>query len=73
MAGFHADSFQKPRLLMKFLKETKAAGIKTGAHHTDAQSYDAIYSCKVMKEQNVSGTKSSLSADRLAIKEGLRL
>ena len=25
-----------------------------------------------MKEQNVSGTKSSLTADRLAIKEGLK-
>ena len=59
---------------MRNLKETKAAGIKKlEAHHTDAQSYDAIHLfAKVMKEQNVSGTKSSLTADRLAIKEGLK-
>lgn len=75
MAGFHADSSPKARAFNdKFVKETEAAGIKKlGAHHSDAQSYDAIYLfAKVMKEQNVSGTKSSLTADRLAIKEGLK-
>ena len=75
MAGFHADSSAKAKAFNeKFVKETKAAGIKKlGAHHTDAQSYDAIHLfAKVMKEQNVSGNKSSLTADRLAIKEGLK-
>ncbi len=75
MAGFHADSSPKAKAFNeKFVKETKAAGIKKlGAHHSDAQSYDAIYLyAKVMKEQNVTGAKSNVAAERLAIKEGLK-
>ena len=75
MAGFHADSSPKAKAFNeKFVKETKAAGIKKlGAHHSDAQSYDAIYLyAKVMKEQNVTGSKSNVAAERLAIKEGLK-
>jgi len=75
MAGFHADSSAKAKAFNeKFVKETKAAGIKKlGAHHSDAQSYDAIYLyAKVMKEQNVTGSKSNVAAERLAIKEGLK-
>ena len=75
MAGFHADSSPKAKAFNeKFVKETKAAGIKKlGAHHSDAQSYDAIYLyAKVMKEQNVTGSKSDVAAERLAIKEGLK-
>ena len=75
MAGFHADSSTKAKAFNeKFVKETKAAGIKKlGAHHSDAQSYDAIYLyAKVMKEQNVTGSKSNVAAERLAIKEGLK-
>ena len=75
MAGFHADSSPKAKAFNeKFVRETKAAGIKKlGAHHSDAQSYDAIYLyAKVMKEQNVTGSKSNVAAERLAIKEGLK-
>ena len=75
MAGFHADSSAKAKAFNeKFVKETKAAGIKKlGAHHSDAQSYDAIYLyAKVMKEQNVTGSKSNVAAEGLAIKEGLK-
>ena len=75
MAGFHADSSPKAKAFNeKFVKETKAAGIKKlGAHQSDAQSYDAIYLyAKVMKEQNVTGSKSNVAAERLAIKEGLK-
>jgi branched-chain amino acid transport system substrate-binding protein len=75
MAGFHADSSSKAKVFNeKFVKATSAAGIKKlGAHHTDAQSYDAIYLfAQVMKEQSISGSKSNLKAERLAIKEGLK-
>ena len=75
MAGFHADSSPKATAFnQKFLKGTKAAGInKLGAHHTDAQSYDAVYLyAQVMSEQNVSGDKSNLAKERLAIREGLK-
>ena len=75
MAGFHADSSPKANAFnKKFVAETTAKGIKKlGAHHTDAQSYDAIYLyAQVMKEQNVTGDKKNLAADRLAIREGLK-
>jgi branched-chain amino acid transport system substrate-binding protein len=75
MAGFHADSSPKASAFnKKFVTETSAKGIKKlGAHHTDAQSYDAVYLfAQVMKEQSVSGEKTNLTADRLAIKEGLK-
>ena len=75
MAGFHADSSPKAKAFnQKFVKETKAAGIKKlGAHHSDAQSYDAIYLyAQVMKEQKVTGSKGNVAAERLAIKEGLK-
>jgi branched-chain amino acid transport system substrate-binding protein len=75
MAGFHAESSPKANAFNKeFVKQTNARGIKKlGAHHTDAQSYDAVYLyAQVMKEQNISGTKSNLAADRLAIREGLK-
>ena len=75
MAGFHADSSPKAKAFNeKFVRETKAAGIKKlGAHHSDAQSYDAIYLyAQVMKEQKVTGSKGNVAAERLAIKEGLK-
>ncbi len=75
MAGFHADSSPEAKAFNeRFVSETNAVGIKKlGAHHTDAQSYDAIHLfAKVMKEQNITGTKSNLESERLAIKEGLK-
>ena len=75
MAGFHADSSPEARVFNdRFVSETNAVGIKKlGAHHTDAQSYDAIHLfAKVMKEQNITGSKSNLESERLAIKEGLK-
>ena len=71
MAGFHADSSPEARVFNdRFVSETNAVGIKKlGAHHTDAQSYDAIHLfAKVMKEQNITGSKSNLESERLAIK-----
>ena len=75
MAGFHADSSPEAKVFNdRFVSETNAVGIKKlGAHHTDAQSYDAIHLfAKVMKEQNITGSKSNLESERLAIKEGLK-
>ena len=75
MAGFHADSSPEARVFNdRFVSETNAVGIKKlGAHHTDAQSYDAIHLfAKVMKEQKITGSKSNLESERLAIKEGLK-
>ena len=63
MAGFHADSSPEARIFNdRFVSETNAVGIKKlGAHHTDAQSYDAIHLfAKVMKEQTLPDLKATL-------------
>lgn len=75
MAGFHASaSPAAAEFNEKFIAENAARGIrKLGAHHTDAQTYDAIYLlAKVMTEQAITGDADVLEDERLAIREGLK-
>ncbi|MDA9930534.1 ABC transporter substrate-binding protein [Alphaproteobacteria bacterium] len=75
MAGFHADSSPAATAFnTKFMAEANKRGInKLGAHHTDAQSYDAVYLfAQVMKDAAISGDAGKVEDERLAIREGLR-
>lgn len=75
MAGFHKDSSPAAAEFdEKFIAANAERGIrKLGAHHTDAQSYDAIYLfAKVMEEQGITGDPAKLAEERLAIREGLK-
>jgi len=75
MAGFHKDSSPAATEFdAKFIAANAAVGIrKLGAHHTDAQSYDAIFLfAQVMTEQGITGDPDKLEAERLAIREGLK-
>ncbi len=75
MAGFHKDaSPEATGFNEKFIAANAERGIrKLGAHHTDAQSYDAIYLfAKVFEEQGITGDPANLEAERLAIREGLK-
>jgi len=75
MAGFHADASEAATAFnKKFVAEATKRGInKLGAHHTDAQSYDAVYLfAQVMKEQGISGDTDKVEAERLSIREGLK-
>lgn len=75
VAGFHKDSSSEAAAFnAKFIAENEARGIrKLGAHHTDAQSYDAIHLfAQVFAEQGITGDPAKLAAERLAIREGLK-
>ena len=75
MAGFHKDSSPAAAdFNARFIAENEARGIrKLGAHHTDAQSYDAIHLfSQVMTEQGITGDPSKLDDERLAFREGLK-
>ena len=75
MAGFHKDSSPEASAFTEqFIAENAERGIrKLGAHHTDAQSYDAIHLfAQVMEEQGITGDPARLEDERLAIREGLK-
>lgn len=75
MAGFHKDSSpEAAEFDAKFIEATAEMGIrKLGAHHSDAQSYDAVYLfAKVMEEAGITGDPANLAEERLAIREGLK-
>jgi branched-chain amino acid transport system substrate-binding protein len=75
MAGFHKDSSPEASAFTEtFIAENAERGIrKLGAHHTDAQSYDAIHLfAQVMEEQGITGDPGKLEDERLAIREGLK-
>ncbi|MEM8665433.1 MAG: ABC transporter substrate-binding protein, partial [Pseudomonadota bacterium] len=75
MAGFHKDSSPAAtEFNEKFIAENADRGIrKLGAHHTDAQSYDAVHLfAKVFEEQGITGDPAKLEEERLAIREGLK-
>lgn len=75
MAGFHKDSSPEAAAFeQNFIEATAEMGIrKLGAHHSDAQSYDAIHLfAKVMEEQGITGDPAKLEEERLAIREGLK-
>ena len=75
MAGFHADASPEANSFnSKFIKMANDRGInKLGAHHTDAQSYDAVYLfAQVMEEQGISGYAGKVEDERLAIRDGLK-
>ena len=75
MAGFHKDSSPAAAEFdAKFIAANAERGIrKLGAHHTDAQSYDAVYLfAQVMAEQGITGDPAKLAEERLAIREGLK-
>ena len=75
MAGFHADASPAAGAFNeKFISMATERGInKLGAHHTDAQSYDAVYLfAQVMKEQGITGDASKVENERLAIRDGLK-
>lgn len=75
MAGFHKDSSPAAaEFNEKFIAENAERGIrKLGAHHTDAQSYDAVYVlAKAIEAANVTGDADELSDERLAIREALK-
>ena len=75
MAGFHKDaSPAAAEFDAKFIAANAERGIrKLGAHHTDAQSYDAVYLfAQVMGEQGITGDPAKLEDERLAIREGLK-
>ena len=75
MAGFHKDSSPAATAFNEqFIAENEARGIrKLGAHHTDAQSYDAIHLfAQVFAEQGITGDPDKLADERLAIREGLK-
>ena len=75
MAGFHADASPAANSFnAKFVAEANNRGInKLGAHHTDAQSYDAVYLfAQVMKEQSITGEAGKVDDERLSIREGLK-
>ena len=70
VAAFQAQTV----LFEKFISMATERGInKLGAHHTDAQSYDAVYLfAQVMKEQGITGDASKVENERLAIRDGLK-
>ena len=75
MAGFHKDSSPEAAAFTEtFIAENAERGIrKLGAHHTDAQSYDAIHLfAQVMEEQGITGDPAKLEDERLAIRVGLK-
>jgi branched-chain amino acid transport system substrate-binding protein len=75
MAGFHKDSSPAAaEFNEKFIAENAARGIrKLGAHHTDAQSYDAMFLfAQVMKEQGITGDPAKLANERTAFRDGLK-
>ena len=75
MAGFHKDSSPAAtEFNEKFIAENESRGIrKLGAHHTDAQSYDAMFLfAQVMEEQGITGDPAKLEDERLAFREGLK-
>ena len=75
VAGFHKDaSPAAAEFNEKFIAANAERGIrKLGAHHSDAQSYDAVYLfAKVMGEQGVTGDADKLADERMAIREGLK-
>jgi branched-chain amino acid transport system substrate-binding protein len=59
----------------KFLEEAKKRGVnKTGAHHVDASAYDIVYVyADAMRRASVTGDASKAKAERLAIREALRM
>lgn len=75
MAGFHKDSSpEAAEFDAKFIEANAKVGIrKLGAHHSDAQSYDAIYLfAKVMEEQGITGDPAMLEEERLKFRDGLK-
>lgn len=75
MAGFHKDSSPEAADFdARFIAENAERGIrKLGAHHTDAQSYDAVHLfAQVFAEQEITGDPAKLEDERLAIREGLK-
>lgn len=75
MAGFHKDSSPAAaEFNEQFIAENAARGIrKLGAHHTDAQSYDAMFLfAQVMKEQGITGDPAKLTEERTAFRDGLK-
>ena len=63
MAGFHKDSSPAATdFNERFIAENEKRGIrKLGAHHTDAQSYDAIHLfATVFEEQGITGDPAKL-------------
>lgn len=75
MAGFHKDSSPAAaEFNEQFIAENAARGIrKLGAHHTDAQSYDAMFLfAQVMKEQGITGDPAKLTEERKAFRDGLK-
>lgn len=75
VAGFHAGTSPEATAFNEaFIERNAERGIrKLGAHHSDAQSYDAVYLlAQVMAEQGVTGDPDKLAEERLAIREGLK-
>ncbi len=74
VAGFWKGRTEKSMAFNeKYLEETKKRGIhKLGAHHSDAQTYDALFLMKqVMEKAGVTGDPSKLEAEREAIAKGM--
>lgn len=75
VAGFHKDSSPEAHAFNEaFIARNAARGIrKLGAHHSDAQTYDAVHLfAQVMAEQGITGDPARLAEERLAIREGLK-
>ncbi|SMC98318.1 ABC transporter substrate-binding protein [Rhizobium sp. RU36D] len=74
VAGFWKGRTDKSMAFdAKYLEETKKRGIhKLGAHHSDAQTYDALFLMKqVMEKAGVTGDPSKLEAEREAVAKGM--
>lgn len=74
VAGFWKDTNAKSQAFNKtFVEEVNKKGMhKAGAHHSDAQSYDAIYLMKqVMEKAGVTGDPAKVADEREAIVQAM--
>ncbi len=76
VAGYWWDRSDQTRAFTKkFAEENAKRGLeaKKIPHHTDAQAYDIVYLLKqAMEKAGVTGDKSKLTAERIAIRDAMK-